>query len=132
MEVNKMTYGHTMDPIWRNLPYELVLKICNMLPRLRAIPLPLKNEIEFEEHMLLRIYRASAALFHWPWTDVYNSLAVYNLRNWNLTALEEGWNAEVSARRLWGNMTHDERVQFNRTWFKLVNVSQSIPSINPF
>ena len=114
-----------MDPIWRNLPYELVLKICNMLPRVRAIPLSLKDEIESEEHMLLRVFRASAKFFHWPWTDVYNSLAVYNLRNGSLTALEEGWDPEVSAYRVWGNMTHDQRVDFSNTWFKLVNVSQS-------
>lgn len=119
-----------MDPIWRTLPYELVLKICNMLPRVRRVPQCIKNEIEFQEHILLRVFRASSAFFHWPWTDVFNSLAVYNMRNGSITTLEEGWNPQESAYNLWGRMTHDEREDFKNTWFKLVNVSQSYPTMH--
>lgn len=34
-----------MDPCWKNLPNELVDKICNDLPKVRAIPFALKNEL---------------------------------------------------------------------------------------
>jgi hypothetical protein len=34
-----------MDPIWRNLPVELVYKICNFLPRVRWVNPDLKNEM---------------------------------------------------------------------------------------
>lgn len=119
----------SMDPIWRLLPYELVLRICNMLTRVRRVPLYLKEDIEFQEHKLLRVYRASAAFFHWPWTDVYNSLAVYCLQKGCVRHLEDGWDAQHSSYNIWAQMTHEERDDFTTTWHRLVNVSQSYPSI---
>ncbi len=118
-----------MDPIWRELPRELVYRICNYLGKLNRIHPTLKHDIEFQEHILLRIFRASARFFRWPWTDVYNSLAVYNLRCGNVPFLEEGWDAQTHAYSLWGNMTLAQREDFSKTWYKLVNVSQSYPSI---
>lgn len=36
-----------MDPVWQNLPVDLSDKICNMLPKVRAMDPDMKDQIKF-------------------------------------------------------------------------------------
>lgn len=42
-----------MDPIWRELPVELVEHVCNQLPKVRSISHAMKHELTFRPLELL-------------------------------------------------------------------------------
>lgn len=52
-----------MDPCWKNLPIELVEKICNFLPKVRKINTLLSEEIRFQPNKFDRWYFNAASLF---------------------------------------------------------------------
>ena len=45
-----------MDPIWQQLPSDLAERVCNQLPKVRAIPENLKKEIVSQRWMLAKSY----------------------------------------------------------------------------
>jgi hypothetical protein len=76
----------TMDPIWKNLPGDLSEKICNCLPKVRAISPILKYELLYavkmrEFYMIFMEYEQVYGT-HRAWDvilmDMYNILNEYN------------------------------------------------------
>ena len=103
-----------MDPIWKNLPIDLVYKICNMLPKVRRISDDLKRNIEFQEMFLLNFYKSSRPLFRaHTWVFVHNSLSTY-IRQSELFPIDYEWNPREECYYLWYRMTPEQRLEFVR------------------
>lgn len=73
----------SMDPIWQNLPLDLSEKICNFLPKVRAIPQSLKYELLYavkmrEFHKILVEYEENYGKFRAYDVLIYD---MYNILN---------------------------------------------------
>ena len=102
----------TMDPIWRELPRELVDKICNMLTSLRRIPDEMKLQIQMQEMKLTNFYRSSRRLFGvTTWVFVFNCLTTF-VRDRDLFELEPEWSPRDESYYIWYTMTPEEREEF--------------------
>lgn len=112
-----------MDPVWRNLPLELVYKICNLLTKVRYLPVSLSDDIKFQEQKLLWFYRQSVITFNeTAWLYVFNCITTYidinNLPIPYYTFYELGydWNPQEETYIAWSVLTPDERedlLEFN-------------------
>lgn len=101
-----------MDPIWTLLPYDLVAKICNMLPKVRCLPNDMKQEIQMQEMKLMNFYRSSRLLFGAnTWVFVFNSLALY-VQSKGIFELEPEWSPRDECFYIWFNLTPEERDEF--------------------
>jgi hypothetical protein len=99
-----------MDPIWQTLPADLVDRICNMLPRVRAIPVELKNEITSQMHKLMDFYRIARPLYRdHAWVFTYNCLVVHSGKE---IPLDDHWNPHIDTLSLWLILTPEEREGF--------------------
>lgn len=101
-----------MDPIWQNLPRDLVDKICNMLIHTRVIPHELKMNIQFQEMKLLNHYRSSRTLFgSHTWVHIFNSLSLY-IRSNDLFPLDMEWSPKEECYYMWYRLTPEQRTEF--------------------
>jgi hypothetical protein len=98
-----------MDPIWTQLPIDLVNKICNMLILVRRIPDDMKRDIEMQEMKLNNFFKSSRVLFglH-TWTFVFNSLCLY-VSEHNLFEISQEWSPRDESYYIWNSMTPEER-----------------------
>ncbi len=102
----------TMDPIWAQLPRDLVYKICNMLTQVRGIPDQMKLQIEMQEMKLLSFYKSSRILFGTStWVFVFNCLSTF-VKDRNLFELEPEWSPRDESYYIWYSMTPEERDEF--------------------
>lgn len=69
-----------MDPCWKNLPCELVYKICNMLTKVRRIDERLGNEIRHQWNKLDMLYYNAFSLFgrEVAWFVIYDDMKIVN------------------------------------------------------
>ncbi len=52
-----------MDPCWKNLPDEIVYKICNMLPKVRTLNKNLSEDIRYQWYKFDKYYFNCVLLF---------------------------------------------------------------------
>ena len=98
-----------MLDIWKELPVDLVDRICNLLPKLRAIPLPLKNEITSQQHMLSKYARNWIDQFYFGngWVAVWSMLGEFEDRP-DIGRI----SYEKCCRDFWNTLTLEERLEF--------------------
>lgn len=90
-----------MDPIWSHLPRDLADHVCNQLPKVRAIPKNLKDEIVNQRWMLAKSYNWYLDLC------MYHSRAALFMFKRDL-GVEEGCDINEH----WANMNPEDRILF--------------------
>lgn len=94
-----------MDSIWSHLPRDLVDRVCNQLPKVRAIPENLKDEIVNQRWRLEKLYNNVRA-----WYGDYDG---YYLLLDDLNILNE--SDFQSLDEVWIDMAHEKRVDYYKS-----------------
>lgn len=67
-----------MDPCWKNLPCDLVTKICNMLPKVRKIDENLSDEIKNQWYKFDKLYYTALSVYGFDqvWFALYDDMRI--------------------------------------------------------
>lgn len=97
-----------MDPIWKELPRDLVDKICNMLPKVRRIDAGIADQITSQWYKYDTYYYRCMSLFGGNSAHIimYDDMKVmYNL----VDDFPEEMALETVVQELWKRLTFDQR-----------------------
>jgi hypothetical protein len=99
-----------MDPCWKNLPIDLVYKICNMLTKVRRLNARLAYDIKYQWHAFDRYYYNAMSLFGLDqvWWVLYDDLR--NIADIQDT-YEENNDLEYVVREMWKSATQEQRYE---------------------
>ena len=97
-----------MDPIWKNLPCDLVEKVCNILPRIRKIDPTLSNAIKNQWYKYDTWYWRTMMLFGTEdaLVSMYDDLV-------NVMGVEDTYPEEMAyeevIQEMWKSLTPEAR-----------------------
>ena len=97
-----------MDPCWKNLPTELVEKICNFLPKVRRMNPELLQEIRDQTHKFDKWFCNSSSLF--GFTNAYFVMYDDMINVWKVRDdFPEEMPLEYVVVNMWKKLTPEER-----------------------
>ena len=105
--MDEVTTG-TMDPCWKNLPIDIVDRICNMLPQVRRFNDGVLDDIKYQTHLFNKYYWNVTRLFGFEdvWYAMYDDLR--NISN-ILDTHPENMPIEYVVFEMWKSARPDQR-----------------------
>lgn len=97
-----------MDPIWKQLPCELVEKICNMLPKVRKIDQNLKDSIVHHSFLFNRVMRNYTLLF--GGRENADIILYSDMKNYGIADdFPESWTFETVIWEMWKRLEPEQK-----------------------